>query len=150
MNIRRVKQGAKITLYNGIYMIILGFYYIFFIQQNMKINFSSISLVWRIFIKYNQEISSLFTLLNIMIGILLISNGILIIYLSYIIMKRKEKMPWVMLFLSGIIAWAGILTLTIILGNPQLIALSFIGWGVFTIGMLIPINYYLQKSYREY
>ena len=36
MNIRRVKQGAKITFYNGIYMILFGIFYAIFIRFNMK------------------------------------------------------------------------------------------------------------------
>jgi len=150
MNIKRVKQGAKITLYNGIYMILLGIFYMFSIGINMKYNFEAISLIWQLFIKYNESITHLFTLLGIITGILLISNGIFLIYLSYFIIKRKEKTPWVILFIAGIISWAGLLTLSILIGNPLLIALMFIGWISFTIGMLIPIKYYLEKSYREY
>ena len=150
MNIRRVKQGAKITLYNGIYMILFGIFYISFFQISMKINFNSIDQLWGFFAKFNPQIAHIFYLLNILIGIFLISSGILIIYLSDFIIKRKEKMTWVMLFISGIIIWAGLLTITILLKNYILIILSLIGWLMFVFGMLLPINYYLEKSYREY
>jgi len=150
MNIKRVKQGAKITLYNGIYMIFLGIFYIFFSDMNMRNNFNTISKLWGFFTRYNSDISYFFILFNIHIGILLISLGILIIYLSYFIIKRKEKTTWVVLFLSGLITWVGLLTLSILFKNKYQIVLSFIGWLSFVVGMLLPIRYYLEKSYREY
>ena len=150
MNIKRVKQGAKITLYNGIYSVLLGIFYIFFVNLNMIMNFNAISRLWGFFIKYEPEISRLFYLLNINIGIFLIVIGIIIIYLSYFIYKRKEKMVWVMLFISGIISWAGLLTITILMKNIVLIVLSSIGWVTFIFGMILPIRYYLEKEYREY
>ncbi|MEM0465668.1 MAG: hypothetical protein QXW97_03140 [Candidatus Pacearchaeota archaeon] len=150
MNIQRVKQGAKITLYNGVFMIIYGFFYIFFIKYNMRRNFRGISELWGFFLRYNAKIAHLFHLFNILIGILLISNGILIIYLSDFIIKRKDKMTWVILFLSGIISWAGIFTISILFKNFTLILISGIGWLSFIFGMLLPINYYLQKNYRNY
>ena len=150
MNIHRVKQGAKITFYTGIYMIILGLFFIFFIDLNMKYAFSSTTKLWGFFEKYDWDISFLFYLFNILIGILLISNGITIAYLSDFIMKRKEKITWVILFITGIISWAGLLTISILFQNLILIALSFMGWLMFIIGMLIPISYYLEKPYREY
>jgi len=150
MNIKRVKQGAKITLYNGIYSVLLGIFYIFFVNLIMIMNFNSISRLWGFFIKYEPEISRLFYLLNINIGIFLIVIGIIIIYLSYFIYKRKEKMVWVILFISGIISWAGLLTITILMKNIVLIILSSIGWITFVFGMILPIRYYLEKEYREY
>ncbi len=150
MNIQRVKQGAKITFYNGIYMILFGLVYIFISDYNMRVNFRSISELWGFFLRYNHNISYLFILFNILIGILMISNGIFIIYLSDFIMKRKEKITWVILFLSGIISWVGILIINILFKNWSLIALSAIGWISFVIGMIIPIRYYLEKNYREY
>lgn len=150
MNIRRVKQGAKITLYNGVYMILFGIFYISFTKISMRMNFDSIGQLWGFFSKFNPQIAYIFYLFNILIGIFLISNGVLIIYLSDFIMKRKEKITWVMLFISGIITWAGLLAITILLRNYLLIILSFIGWLMFVFGMLLPISYYLEKSYREY
>lgn len=150
MNIRRVKQGANITFCNGIYMILLGIYFMFFFNFNMKNNFNGISQLWGFFSKFNSEIAYIFILYNIMTGIFMISNGIIILYLSDFIYKRKEKFTWVILFLSGIISWAGLLTIFILMKNIILIILIFLGWLSFIIGMLIPISYYLEKEYREY
>jgi len=150
MNIQRVKQGAKITLYNGIYMIILGVFYLVFIKYIMRINFESISQLWGFFTRYNPGISSMIYLFNVLIGVLLISQGMLIIYLSDFIIKRKEKMTWVMLFLSGIISWAGFLIVSILLKNILLICFVSLGWITFLIGMVLPIKYYIEKNYKEY
>ena len=150
MNIQKVKQGARITLYNGIYMILFGIFYIVFVKINMNHNFNSISELWGFFAKFNPEITYLFYLFNILIGLFLISGGVTTIYLSDFILKRKEKMTWAILFLSGIISWGGLLIISILFKNPLLIGLSFIGWLIFIVGMLLPIKYYLEKSYREY
>lgn len=150
MNIHRVKQGARITYYNGLYMILIGIFVIFFIDFNMFINFNTIPQLWSFFIKYNWKIAYMFILLNVLTGILMISQGILHMYLSDFIIKRKEKMTWVILFISGIISWAGILTIFTLFKNWYWITLGFIGWLVFIIGMLIPIQYYLEKPYKEY
>ena len=150
MNIRKVKQGAKITWYNGIYMILFGMFYIGFVKFNMSSNFNAISELWGFFAKFNPEITFLFYLFNILIGLFLISTGITIMYLSDFILKRKEKITWVILFLSSLIVWVGILIISILFKNWILITLSFIGWLIFIIGMLLPIKYYLEKSYREY
>ena len=150
MNIKRVKQGAKITLYNGIYMILFGVFYIVFIKYNMEKNFNAISELWGFFAKFNPEISYLFYLFNVIIGLFLISSGVTTIYLSDFILKRKEKMTWAILFLSGIISWGGLLIISILFKNSLLTGLSFIGWLIFIVGMLLPIKYYLEKSYREY
>ena len=150
MNIQRVKQGARITLYNGIYMILFGLFFVYFAEFIMKMNFNAITQLWGFFETYNSKIALMFWLFNILIGIFLISSGIFHIYLSDFIIKRKEKMTWVILFLSGIISWAGLLTISIIFRNWLLIGLSAFGWLTFLLGMLIPIQYYLEKSYREY
>lgn len=150
MNIQRVKQGARITLYNGIYMILLGIFLIVFVKLNMKNSFEAISSIWRIFVKYNPKIAQLFFLFNTSIGILLISTGIIIIYLSYFIYKRKDKTAWVVLFLSGITSWGGLLVISILIKNWTIVALIFIGWASFVIGMLLPFRYYTQKNYLEY
>jgi len=150
MNIQRVKQGSKLTLYNGIYMILLGIFYSVFFKYIMKSNFQAVDSIWRLFEKYNPKIANLFFYYNIIIGIFLISLGIIIIYVSYFIYKRKDKASWVILFLSGIIGWGGLLVVSILIKNLLLIILSTIGWGIFIIGMLLPIKYYLEKGYREY
>ncbi len=150
MNIQKVKQGAKITIYNGIYAILLGIFFMLFINYNMKKNFDSINQLWGFFSKFNPEISFLFFLFNLIIGIFLLIFGIIIIYLSDFIIKRKDKMTWVVLFLFGIIGWVGLLITAILLKNIVLIGLTFVGWISFIFGMLLPIKYYLEKDYREY
>jgi len=150
MNIQRVKQGAKITNFNGIYMIVLGIFMILFINLNMKSNFYGINKLWGFFSKYNSEISYLFFLFNILIGIILISLGIVMIYLSDFIIKRKDKMAWITLFTIGLISWVSLLVISILLKNWALIIFTFIGWASFVFGMILPINYYIQKGYREY
>ena len=150
MNIQRVKQGAKITLYNGIYMILFGIFQIFFAEYNMKNNFQAIDSIWSLFVKYNPKIYKLFILSNISIGILLISLGVFIAYLSYFIIKRKDKMAWVILFVSGIVSWIGLLIISFLFKNWTLIILSLIGWVMFVFGMVLPISYYIEKNYREY
>ena len=150
MNIQRVKQGAKITLYNGIYMILFGIFQIFFAEFNMKNNFEAIDSIWSLFVKYNPKIYNLFILSNISIGILLISLGVFIAYLSYFIIKRKDKMAWVILFVSGIVSWIGLLIISFLFKNWTLIILSLIGWIMFVFGMVLPISYYIEKNYREY
>ena len=150
MNIKRVKQGAKITYYNGVYTIIFGVFYIFFVKFNMTSNFNSTKSLWGFFARYNPEISYLFILFNILIGLFLISAGITTMYLSDFILKRKEKITWVILFISGLISWGGLLTISFLFKNTILITLSVIGWLSFILGMLLPIRYYLEKGYREY
>ncbi len=150
MNIQKVKQGARITWYNGIYMILFGIFYAVFIRFNMKTNFKAINELWGFFEKFNPEITLLFYLFNILIGLFLISTGITIMHLSDFIIKRKDKMTWVILFISGLIAWAGLMIISCLFKNPVLITLSVSGWLSFVVGMLLPINYYLEKSYREY
>ena len=150
MNIQRVKLGAKITLYNGIYMILLGILEIFFLDYVMKQNFNAIDQLWGFFTRYNSDIAKIFNLQATIIGILLISQGIVIIFLSYFIIKRKDKMAWIILFLTGMISWAGLLIISILLKNLLLMGSMLLGWLSFIMGMLYPILYYLEKSYREY
>lgn len=150
MNIQRVKLGARITYINGIYSIIFGIFLIFFYNFNMKSDFNAIDQLWGFFSKFNPEIAKIFALFNTLNGILILSSGIIIIYLSDFIIKRKDKMTWIILFIFGIINWATLLTITILLKNLLLIILTFIGWVTFIFGMLIPIQYYLEKNYREY
>ena len=150
MNIQRVKQGAKITLYNGIYATLFGLFFLIFMKLNMKLNFNSITQLWGFFTRYNSNIAQIFYLFNALVGLLLISNGLTIIFLSYFIIKRKDKMAWIILFLSGITMWAGMLIISFFLWNLLLIILSLIGWTSFLIGMLLPLRYYIEKNYKEY
>jgi len=146
MNIQRVKQGAKITFYNGLYMVFVGIYFIIFIDFNMKLNFNSIYQLWTFFWRYNSKISYMFYLFNLILGISLISNGIFISYISNLIIRRKEKITWVILFVAGILTWAGLLIVSFLFKNILLIILSFIGWIFFIFGMIFPIKYYLQRE----
>lgn len=148
--IQNIKKGSKITFTNGIYTILLGLFIIIFKNWILEEDFRSIQSVWRLFTKYNPEITSLFYKLVVLQGIFVISIGITIIYLSYLIRKKKEKSTWVFLFIIGLIFWAGYLTISIFNKNFWLIVLSFIGWISFIIGMILPIKYYIQKSYMEY
>ena len=150
MNITKVKQGAGITYYNGIYMILFGIFYIFFVKFNMQSNFSAINELWGFFARFNPEITRLFLLFNIIIGLFLISTGIFIMYLSDFIHKRKDKMTWVILFVAGLIAWVGLLTISVLFKNVILIVTSLIGWLSFVLGMVLPIRYCLEKRYKEY
>ena len=150
MNIRKVKQGARITWYNGIYMILFGIFYTIFIKFNMNQNFKAISELWEFFAKFNPEITFLFYLFNILIGLFLISTGITMMHLSDFIIKRKDKMTWVILFISGLIAWSGLSIIAYLFKNQILIVLSILGLAIFIFGMLLPISYYMEKSYREY
>ncbi len=150
MNIQRVKQGASITFYNGLYMIFIGIFFIVFYDFNMKNNFSHVTQPWGFFVKFSADVSYIFLLLNILLGIFLIAGGITLMYLSDFIYKRKEKFTWVMLFIIGIIFWAGLLTIFIFMKNIILIVLTFLGWASFVFGMLLPISYYLEKNYREF
>jgi len=148
--IENIKLGSRITFYNGIYAIIFGLFSILFYNTLMLANFRAIDSVWQVFTKYNPEISSLFFNLALAKAFLLISMGLAIMYLSSYILKKKNKSAWVMLFIIGIIFWAGLLTTEIFNKNVYTITISFIGWISFVIGMLIPISYYTQKSYEEY
>jgi len=150
MNIQKVKQGANITYYNGIYMILFGIFYIIFVKFNMRVNFDSIEQLWGFFSRYSSDISYLFYLFNVLIGLFLISSGINAMFLSDFIIKRKDKMAWVILFVSGLISWVGLLTISVLFKNWSLIVLSFIGWFSFIFGMVLPIQYYLEKNYKEY
>jgi hypothetical protein len=148
--VKSIKLGSKITLFNGIYAILLGVFYISLFPWIMKQKFNSIDKIWTIFNRYNPEISDLYIKTFLLSAILIIVLGICIIYLSSFILKRKDKAAWVVLFILGIILWPAILLTDMLNKNIFFIVLSFIGWLSFIIGMIIPIKYYLQKSYNEY
>jgi len=80
----------------------------------------------------------------------LISFGILIIYLSYFILKRKDKLAWAVLFFAGIFSWASLFIINFMKGSWFMIVASFIGWASFVIGMILPVRYYLRKEYPEF
>jgi len=146
MRIKLIKLGSKITLYNGIYSILLGFFFIIFNKFLILRYFKSFPEVWEILVrKWLSDISGYFWII-VYTGFLLISFGIFIVYLSLFIIKRKDKLAWVALFLGGISGWAGLFIVNILAKNWIVVILSFIGWVSFVIGMLIPIKYYLQKE----
>ena len=148
--VENIKKGSQITLFNGIYAILVGILYLIFLFPILKMNFRSIDVIWQIFSKYNPELSSMVIQMMILKGIMIIATGITIIYLSNYIIRKKDKTAWVILFLVGLIFWPTILTLEIMSKNFYTIVASFIGWLTFVIGMLIPLKYYMQKEYPEY
>ena len=149
--VQNIKLGAKITFANGIYAILLGLFYLTFSQFILKINFRSIDgISWGFFDKFNPAIGSMFIRLFILVSLIIFATGACIIYISYIIGKKKEKDLWIVLFIIGIIFWTGLFIIEALNRNIYTILLSFTGWLWFIIGMLIPIKYYLEKPFDEY
>ena len=149
--VQNIKLGARLTLINGIYAIFLGIFYLFFSEFIMQVNFSKIEgITWGFFDKFNPAIGSLFFRLFILVGLIIIAMGAAIIYLSYNIMKKKEKDLWIVLFIIGMIFWTGLFVIEALNKNMYTISLGILGWASFILGMLIPIKYYLQKPYQEY
>ena len=148
--VENIKRGSKITLFNGIYTIILAIVYLSTLRIIAKMNFKVINVVWQVFDKYNPTITFLFIKLMILKSIFMLIFGIIIIAFSIYLMRRKDKTAWVILFFTGLLFWASLLTLDIMDKNPYTITASFIGWLMFIIGMLIPIRYYLEREYTDY
>jgi hypothetical protein len=148
--LENIKRGSWITLLNGIYASIFGILYISFMSFILKTNFRQIETVWQVFQKYNPAINFMIVRLMILKAIFIIAIGIVIIYLSNSIIKKKEKPTWVILFIIGLIFWPALLTMEFLDGNIYTIVASFIGWITFIIGMLIPLKYYTQREYSEY
>jgi len=149
MKLRLIRLGSLITLYNGIYALIYGVFLIIFNKVLLSEYFRNVPVRWVVFARSFPYRARLYSYSIIAEGFLLISFGIFIIYLSYFILKRKDKLAWVVLFLSGIISWASLFLINIFLINWVMIVLCSIGWIFFIIGMLIPIKYYLQKGYKS-
>ena len=148
--LQQIKRGAWFTLINGIYVILFGILYIALMNFILKINFKGIEIVWQVFAKYNPAINGMIIRLIILKGIFIIALGIMMIYLSSYILKKKEKATWIMLFIVGLIFWPSLLTFEILDHNVYTITASLIGWITFIIGMLLPIRYYMQRDYTEY
>lgn len=148
--IENIKFGSKITLFNGIYVILLGIYYALFSDLIMTDNFRAFDSFWSFFTRYNSKIGLLFTKNFILMGLFMIAIGICIIYFSMQISKKKEKIDWVILFIIGILFWSGLFIIELFNINLYTIILSFIGWLSFIIGMIIPIRYYIEKPYDSY
>lgn len=150
MRVRLIKLGSFITLYNGIYAIILGFFFIFYSKFLISKYFERFPEVWEILVKKWLSDISQYYLILMYTGFLLISFGIFIIYLSVFIIKKRDKFAWVVLFLAGILGWAGMFVVNILAKNVLVIVLSFIGWVSFVIGMTIPLKYYIKKEIPEF
>lgn len=148
--LEKIKLGAKWTMANGIYAILFGVFYLIFFNFILKTDFRAIEVVWQIFAKYNPLITALFIKLMIIKGLFIISTGIIVTYLSSYILRKKDRATWIMLFVIGLIFWTSLLTFEILDKNIYTIAICFIGWLTFIIGMLIPIKYYMQRDYEEY
>jgi len=148
--VHNIKRGAWMTYYNGIYAVILGIVYLFFVKTIIKMNFKSIDAVWQVFAKYNPELSSMIVRVLILKGVLIIAVGVAIVYLSNYILKKKEKAAWVVLFIIGLMFWGTLLAVEIFDRNWYTIIAVLVGWLTFIIGMLLPLKYYLQRDQIEY
>jgi hypothetical protein len=148
--VENIKSGSKWTLVNGIYAILLGIAYLATLGFFIRRGFRSIDVVWQVFSKYNPEIANMLIRMIIIKAILIILIGVMIVALSYHILKKKDKVAWITLFVTGLIFWGSILTLEIMQGDLYLIVPHFIGWITFIIGSLLPVRYYLQRDYTEY
>jgi hypothetical protein len=113
-------------------------------------DFRRIEVVWQVFAKYNPAIAAMYIKMLILKGVLIITFGVVIVYLSNYILKKKDRTAWINLFIFGLIFWASLLTIEILNKNPYTIAASFIGWIMFIIGILLPIRFYMQREYEEY
>lgn len=148
--LENIKKGSRITIFNGIYAILLAVFYFIFFNFILKTNLKAMDIVWQVFSKYNPQINSLILRLMILKGIFILAIGILIIYLSVYIFKKKDKASWIILFIVGLIFWPSLLTFELLDKNWYTAGASFFGWLTFVIGMLIPIKYYTQVEYDEY
>lgn len=145
-----IKRGARTTLFSGVYSILLGIFYIGFFEWIMRSNFRSINVVWQVFSKYNPEITSMLIKLMIIKGLFVIALGVVTVYLSAYILRRKDRATWIVLFVIGLIFWPSILTFEVLDKNWLNVSLVLIGWIIFIVGMLIPIRYYLEMDEEEY
>ena len=148
--LERVKWGARITYYNGIYAFILGIVYIAFFEFILKTNFTSLKVVWNVFSQYNPGISYLLVKLVILKGVLVVAVSIIIMYLSSYVYRKKDRTSWLILLIIGIIFWPGLLVMEFLDKNIWTIILTSIGWISFLMGILIPVRYYVidvQESY---
>lgn len=150
MKTKLIRLGSLITLYNGIYAIVYGVLILIFSRVIIAEYFRKNPIPWSLFtVNFNYP-AKLYYSLMFTDAFLLISLGIFIIYLSYFILKRKDKLAWLVLFPAGIISWAGLFIVNIIMGSLIITVLSFIGWVSFVIGMVVPLKYYIQKEYSGF
>ncbi len=146
MRIKLIRLGSLITLYNGIYSILIGLFFILYSKFLISKYFERFPEVWEILVRRWVDRFSQYHLILIYTGFLLISFGIFIIYLSFILLKKRDKLSWVILFSGGLISWGSLFIVNILTKNFIIIILSFIGWASFIIGMMIPIKYYIRKE----
>ena len=139
-------SGAATSLTASIYGILTLIFSKMIIAEYFRKN----PIPWSLFTVNFQYPAKLYYSLILSHGFLLISLGIFIIYLSYFILKRKDKLAWLVLFSSGVISWASLFIIHVAIGSLIITILSFIGWVSFIIGMLIPIRYYLGKEYKVF
>lgn len=148
--VEQIKAGSRITLFNGIYAIVIGFLYMIFMNFLIRANFRAIDVVWQVFNKYNPAISSIIIHLSILKALFVIGFGITILTYSLYILKKKEKTAWVTLFIVGLIFWASLLAIEVLNKNLYAIIAGLIGWIMFIVGMIIPVKYYLERQYTDY
>lgn len=148
--LQNIKLGARITLLNGIYASILGICYLVFFNFILKTNMRVIDVVWQVFAKYNPDLNALYVRLIILKGIFIFALGILIVYLSYHILKKKDKATWIALFIIGLLFWPSLLAFEILDKNIYFITANVIGWITFIIGMLIPFRYFMKEDFEGY
>lgn len=146
MRIRLIRLGSIVTLINGVYAILLGLFFVIYSKFLISAYFEEFPEVWEILVrKWISDISQYYLIL-IYTGFLLISFGVFVIYLSFLILKKRDKLAWVILFSGGIFGWAGLFIVNILAKNLIITILSFVGWVSFVLGMLIPIKYYVKKE----
>lgn len=148
--VETIRRGSRITLFNGIYAILIGIIYLCTFKFLLKMDFRSIDVVWQVFSKYNPDITSMIIKLIILKAVFIIIFGVMIVTFSAYILKKKDKVAWIILFITGLIFWGLILTLDIMQGNLFTIIPILIGWIMFIIGILLPVRYYLQRDFTEY
>lgn len=144
-----IRLGSLITLYNGIYTIGYAIFILIFSNVILSEYFRKVPVSWEVFKSSFPERASLYVSLLLAHAFFLLSLGIFIIYISYLLLKKRDKMAWVILFFAGIIGWASLFIMNVLRGSWIIIILSFIGWVSFALGMIIPIGYYLRKELPE-
>ena len=150
MKTKLIRFGSLMTLYNGIYAIIYGVLTLIFSKMIIAEYFRKNPISWSSFTVNFQYPAQFYYSLMLTHAFLLISLGIFIIYLSYYILKRKDKLAWLVLSSSGVISWASLFLIHVTIGSLIITILSFVGLASFIAGILLPIKYYLQKSYHEF
>jgi len=150
MKIKLIRWGSLMTMYNGIYAIFYGILTLSFSKVILSEYFNSSPVPWRLFASSFPYRANLYYSLLLTSSFFMISLGIFIIYISYFVLKRKDKLAWVILFSGGILSWASLFIISWITGSWIIRVLSFVGWVSFIIGMALPLKYYLKKDYHEF